>query len=90
MPAIVFYMNIYVGNLDFKVNENDLKEIFEEYATVSDSKIITDRYSGQSKGFGFVTIDNASDANKAISELNGATLENRELVVNEARPRKEF
>ncbi|RIJ47696.1 RNA-binding protein [Maribellus luteus] len=83
-------MNIYVGNLDFKVNENDLKEIFEEYATVSDSKIITDRYSGQSKGFGFVTIDNASDANKAISELNGATLENRELVVNEARPRKEF
>ncbi|MCE4566574.1 RNA-binding protein [Maribellus sp. CM-23] len=83
-------MNIYVGNLDFKVNENDLKEIFEEYATVSDSKIITDRYTGQSKGFGFVTIDNASDANKAISELNGATLENRELVVNEARPRKEF
>ncbi|MCK3684801.1 RNA-binding protein [Maribellus sp. YY47] len=90
MPVIVFYMNIYVGNLDFKVNENDLKVIFEEYGTVNDSKIITDRYTGQSKGFGFVTIENASDANKAIDELNGATLDNRELVVNEARPRKEF
>jgi len=83
-------MNIYVGNLDFKVNENDLKVIFEEYGTVNDSKIITDRYTGQSKGFGFVTIENASDANKAIDELNGATLDNRKLVVNEARPRKEF
>jgi RNA recognition motif-containing protein len=81
-------MNIYVGNLDFKVNENDLKEIFEEYGTVSTSNIIIDKYSGKSKGFGFVTMDNDAEASKAIKELNGATLENREMVVNEAKPKK--
>ncbi len=82
-------MNIYVGNLNYKVNENDLEGIFEEYGTVSSVKIIMDKYSGKSKGFGFVTMENGDEANKAISELNGATLENRELVVNEARPKKE-
>jgi RNA recognition motif-containing protein len=81
-------MNIYVGNLDFKVNENDLKEIFEEYGTVSTSNIIIDKYSGKSKGFGFVTMDSDAEASKAIKELNGATLENREMVVNEAKPKK--
>ena len=81
-------MNIYVGNLDFKVNENDLKEIFEEYGTISSSKIIMDKYSGRSKGFGFVTMEDPDEANKAISELNGATYENRNLVVNEAKPKK--
>ena len=82
-------MNIYVGNLDFKVNENDLEEVFEEYGTVSSAKIITDKYSGRSRGFGFVTMENQEDANKAINALNGATYENRSLVVNEAKPRKE-
>jgi len=81
-------MNIYVGNLDFKVNENDLTEIFAEYGHVSSSKIITDKFSGKSRGYGFVTIDNNEDARRAISELHGATLENRELIVNEAKPRK--
>jgi RNA recognition motif-containing protein len=81
-------MNIYVGNLDFKVNENDLKEIFEEYGTVSSSNIIIDKYSGKSKGFGFVTMEDQAEATKAIKELNGATLENREMVVNEAKPKK--
>ncbi len=81
-------MNIYVGNLDFKVNENDLLDIFEEYGTVSSSKIITDKYSGRSKGFGFVTMEDQAEADKAIKELNGATFENRNLVVNEARPKK--
>ena len=80
-------MNIYVGNLDFKVKENDLEAIFEEYGTVSSAKIITDKYSGRSKGFGFVSMENAKEATKAIKELNGATLESREIVVNEARPR---
>lgn len=80
-------MNIYVGNLDFKIQESDLKEIFEEYGAVSSAKVITDRYSGRSKGFGFVEMEDA-DAQRAISELNGATLSNREMVVNEARPRK--
>ena len=82
-------MNIYVGNLDYKVNENDLKGIFEEYGTVDSVKIITDKYSGRSKGFGFITMENQDEANKAISELNGAALENREIVVNEAKPKKD-
>jgi RNA recognition motif-containing protein len=82
-------MNIYVGNLDFKVDEGDLKGIFEEYGNVSDSKIITDKYSGKSKGFGFVTMENNADGKKAIDELNGTTLENRQIVVNEAREKKE-
>jgi RNA recognition motif-containing protein len=81
-------MNIYVGNLDFKVNEDDLKEIFEEYGTISSAKIITDKFSGRSKGFGFVEMNDESEAKKAIEELNGAKLENRDMVVNEARPRK--
>jgi len=83
-------MNIYVGNLDFKVNENDLEKVFEEYGAVSSAKIITDKYSGRSKGFGFVTMENQDEAQKAIEELNGATLGNRDMVVNEARPKKEY
>ena len=81
-------MNIYVGNLDYKVNENDLQGIFEDYGDVSSAKVITDKYSGRSKGFGFVTMEEESEAKKAIDELNGATLENRAMVVNEARPKK--
>jgi RNA recognition motif-containing protein len=81
-------MNIYVGNLDFKVNESDLEGVFEEYGTVSSSKIITDKFSGKSKGFGFVTMEDQAEANKAIQELNGATFENRDMVVNEAKPKK--
>ena len=81
-------MNIYVGNLDFKVNEKDLEEVFEDYGTVSSAKIITDKFSGRSKGFGFVTMENQDEAEKAIKELNGATFENRQLVVNEAKPKK--
>jgi len=81
-------MNIYVGNLDFKVDENDLKNIFEEYGSVTEIKIITDKLSGKSKGFGFVTIENNSEAEKAINDLNGSTLESREIIVNEARPPK--
>ena len=81
-------MNIYVGNLDFKVNESDLIEAFEAYGTVASAKIIIDKFSDRSKGFGFVTMENQDEANKAINELNGATLKNREMVVNEARPMK--
>lgn len=81
-------MNIYVGNLDFKVNEDDLQKVFEEYGTVSSAKIIVDKFSGRSKGFGFVEMDNDSEANAAIKDLNGSVMENREIVVNEARPRR--
>ncbi len=81
-------MNIYVGNLDFKIKENELKEIFEDYGNVTSVKIITDKYSGRSRGFGFIEMDD-DDAKKAISELNGASLENRDLVVNEAKPKRD-
>jgi RNA recognition motif-containing protein len=83
-------MNIYVGNLDFRVNEDDLKDIFEEFGTVSSTKVITDKFSGRSRGFGFVTMEDHTEAEKAISDLNGARVENREMVVNEAKPRKQF
>jgi RNA recognition motif-containing protein len=81
-------MNIYVGNLDFKVSENDLVEIFEEFGAVSSAKIIIDKFSDRSKGFGFVTMENDEQANKAINELHGAEFKNRDLVVNEAKPKK--
>jgi len=83
-------MNIYVGNLDYKVNENDLTEIFEEYGSVSSTKIIIDKFNGRSKGFGFVTMDNDAEAQKAIEELNGTAVQSREIVVNEAKPKKEY
>ncbi|MFO7669607.1 MAG: RNA-binding protein [Bacteroidales bacterium] len=81
-------MNIYVGNLDYKVTEDDLEKLFSEYGTVSSSSIITDKYNGRSKGFGFVTMDDNAEAKKAIAGLNESSLGNRNIVVNEAKPRK--
>lgn len=81
-------MNIYVGNLNYKLKESDLEGIFEEYGKVSSVKIITDKYSGRSKGFGFVTMDDDEEAKKAIESLNGKSIESRDIVVNEARPRQ--
>ena len=89
MLAINFYyMNIFVGNLNFKIEENELKEIFEDYGDVDSAKIITDKFTGRSKGFGFIEMPNDSEANKAIEELNGGELEGRNIVVNEAKPRR--
>jgi RNA recognition motif-containing protein len=82
-------MNIYVGNLNYEVNENDLTEVFEAYGTVNSSKVIIDKYSGRSKGFGFVTMENPDEANHAIRELNGAVYEERDMKVNEAKSKKE-
>lgn len=82
-------MNIYVGNLDYKVSDNELKEIFEEYGSVDSVRIVTDKYTGKSKGFGFVTIEDHVEGNKAIKELNGSTLGDREINVNEAKPKKD-
>jgi len=81
-------MNIYVGNLDFKVNEKDLEDLFTEYGTISSAKVIVDKYDGRSKGFGFVEMDNDEEAKKAIEELNGTQLKSRDMVVNEARPKR--
>lgn len=81
-------MNIYVGNLDFKVSEDELEQLFAAYGAVSSCKIIVDKYSGRSKGFGFVTMDNDDEANNAIKELNETALKSRDITVNEAKPRR--
>jgi RNA recognition motif-containing protein len=83
-------MNIYVGNLDYRIDDEDLRGIFEKYGSVKDARIVMDKMSGRSKGFGFVVMDDNSEAQKAIDELSGATLEKRPMVVNEARPKKQY
>ncbi len=83
-------MNIYVGNLNFKVDENDLENLFAEYGEVSSCRIIVDKFNGRSKGFGFITMDNDDEANAAINDLSGTSFKDREMVVNEAKPRKEY
>lgn len=82
-------MNIYVGNLNYKIEQVDLEEIFAEYGEVVSARIISDRETRKSKGFGFVEMANDDDARKAIEELNGGELDGRNIVVNEARPREE-
>ena len=79
-------MNIYVGNLSYEVTEADLKQEFEAFGEVTSISIIKDNYSGQSKGFGFVTIPDEESANRAISELNGKEFKGRELKLSEAKP----
>ena len=80
-------MNIYVGNISFSVTETDLREAFEAFGAVDSAKIIEDRYSGRSRGFGFVEMPNQEEAENAIASLNGKELQGRELKVNEAKPR---
>jgi RNA recognition motif-containing protein len=82
-------MNIFIAGLSFKVNDTDLFNLFEEYGTITSAKVITDRQSGRSKGYGFVEIDDNEAANKAIAELNGAEYDGRTISVSEARPREE-
>lgn len=77
-------MNIFVGSLPFKVNEDHIRKFFEEYGEVSSVKIIIDKMSNRSKGFGFVEMPNQEEAKKAVAELNGAELEGRTIVVNES------
>jgi len=82
-------MDIYVGNLPWSATEQELTDSFGEYGAVEKASIITDRDSGRSKGFGFVTMGDNDEANAAIEGLNGADLGGRALKVNEARPREE-
>lgn len=82
-------MNIYVSNLGFSVQDEDLKEYFEEYGEVSSAKVITDKFTNRSRGFGFVEMPDESAAQKAIKELNGAVVEGRSISVTVARPREE-
>ena len=80
-------MNVYVGNLSYDLSEDDLKTAFEEYGEVSSAKIIFDRYSGRSKGFGFVEMSSDDEAKAAIEALSGKEIGGRTMVVNEARPK---
>jgi RNA recognition motif-containing protein len=80
-------MNIYVGNLAYRTTEEDLRQLFSQFGEVSSVKVITDRDTGQSKGFGFVEMANQSEAEAAINNLNETDLGGRNLRVNEARPR---
>jgi RNA recognition motif-containing protein len=80
-------MNIFVGNLDYGATESSIRELFESYGAVDAVRIMTDRETGRSRGFGFVEMPNESEANSAMSALNGKTVGGRPLVVNEARPK---
>jgi RNA recognition motif-containing protein len=82
-------MNIFVGSLPFSIEEADLRESFEAYGAVDSVKIITDKFTGRSKGFGFVEMSSDEEAQKAIDELNGATVQGRAIVVNKSEPKPE-
>ena len=80
-------MDIYVGNLPYDTADTDLRELFEAHGTVTSARVITDRETGRSKGFGFVEIPDQTEAQKAIDSLNGTDLNGRPLRVNESQPK---
>ncbi len=80
--------NLYVGGLPYSVTEGKLREIFSAHGTVESARVITDKFTGQSKGFGFVEMSSGGEAQKAIEALNGTQLDGRTLTVNEARPQE--
>ncbi len=82
-------MNIYVGNLAHDVNEEDLQEAFKEFGQLTSATIIKDKFSGKSRGFGFVEMPGKAEAQSAIDGLNGKELKGKRLSINEARPREE-
>ena len=82
-------MNIFVGNLAFTTTEEELRQVFEAYGEVASVRMMTDRDTGRPRGFGFVDMPNAMEANAAIAGLDGTSLGGRALTVNEARPREE-
>jgi cold-inducible RNA-binding protein len=81
-------VKLYIGNLSFGASEEDLKKLFSEAGAVQSAKIVTDSYSGRSRGFGFVEMTSEAEAEKAISLINGKTFMERTLIVSEARPQK--
>jgi RNA recognition motif-containing protein len=80
---------LFVGNLDFKVTENDLQDAFAAHGTVVEANLMMDKMSGRSRGFAFITMGTPEEAQKAIAALNGSDLKGRKLTVNEARPKEE-
>src|SRR5215831_9743481 len=82
-------MNIYVGNLSWGLKDQDLANLFAPFGQVTSAKIVTDKFTQRSKGFGFVEMANDAEAQAAIAQLNGSEIEGRNLVVNESRPKQE-
>jgi len=82
-------MDIYVGNLPYDADDEDLEQAFSQHGSVAKAKVILDRETGRSKGFAFITMENADEANNAIQAMNGADFGGRPLRVNEARPRED-
>jgi RNA recognition motif-containing protein len=80
-------MNIYVGNLSWNMTETDLQDLFAQYGEVSSAKIVMDKFTNRSKGFGFVEMPSDDDANAAIAALNQNEIQGRKLIVNESRPK---
>lgn len=81
--------NIYVGNLPFSTKDEDLGDMFKPFGTVTSSRVIRDRYTERSRGFGFVEMENDEEADKAIAAVNGQDIDGRALKVSEARPRED-
>ncbi len=82
-------MRIYVGNLPYSVTDDELQEMFSEFGELTSAEVVKDKFSGQSKGFGFVDMPDNADAEEAIRSLNDQPVQGRKLTVNEARPRAE-
>src|SRR6185369_13362725 len=82
-------MNIYAGNLSWNLKDQDLQNLFATHGEVSSAKIVTDKFTGRSKGFGFVEMTNDDQAQAAITALNGTEVDGRNIVVNESRPKQE-
>jgi len=82
-------MNLYIGNLDYGINEDQINKMFSEFGEVNSVNIITDKYTGRNKGFGFVEMPNDDEAKAAIEALNGKVVNSRELTVNVARPKSD-
>ena len=82
-------MNIYVGNLSYEITDDEVRDIFSPHGEISSVSIIKDKYSGQSKGFGFVEMPNQAEAEEAIKTLNESDLKGRNIKVNQAKPKEE-
>lgn len=80
-------MNIYVANIPYKASESELKELFEQHGAVQSAKIVIDKLTNRSRGFGFIEMSDNTAAKQAINELNGADFQGKALIVNEARPK---
>jgi RNA recognition motif-containing protein len=82
-------MNIYVANISFRASDSELKELFEQHGEVRSAKIVVDKLTNRSRGFGFVEMADTTSGKKAIQELNGYSFQGKDLVVNEARPKSD-